>query len=61
MNKIVPKELIGSYMQCILTVNVVVYILCSLTTVPLSAFQILLNVLIGDAWWWRKYHMSLKK
>ena len=61
MNKIVPKELAGSYIQCILIVNLVVYILCSLTAIPLSMFQVLLNVLIGDAWWWRKYYMSLKK
>ena len=61
MNKIVPKELAGSYIQCILTVNLVFYMLCSLTATPFSMFQVLLNVLIGDAWWWRKYLMSLKK
>jgi len=36
-------------------VNMVVLILCSLLSVPITAFQILLNVLIADAWWWKKY------
>ena len=61
MNKIVPKELAGSYMQCIITVNMVVFILCWFFEIRPTMFQILLNVLIADAWWWRKYHMSLKK
>ena len=61
MNKIVPKELAGSYIQCIVTVNLVVFMLSSFFEVPFSMFQVLLNVLIADAWWWRKYLMSLKK
>ena len=54
-NKVVPKELVGSYIQCIMIVNVVVLLLCSFLEVSITGFQIFLNVLIADAWWWRKY------
>ena len=55
MNKIVPRELVGSYIQCIMIVNLVIFVLYSFFLVPITAFQILLNVLIADAWWWKKY------
>ena len=61
MNKIVPKELTGSYIQCIIIVNLVVFILGLFFEVRPTMFQVLLNVLVADAWWWRKYLMSLKK
>ena len=61
MNKIVPKELAVSYIQCIIIVNLVVFILGLFFEVRPTMFQVLLNVLVADAWWWRKYLMSLKK
>jgi len=54
----VPYKLASSYLNWVCTINLVVFFLFMFIGIQLTMFQIFLNTVVADIWWWKKYDNS---